>query len=219
VPTPIILSVWLFTSIGMMAIAARRVSEAEEFGNKLVALGNQHGFATILGFGLILKGWALAQRDESAAAVERLREGLAVGGGSRAYQPIFLGLLAEAHALAGEIEEGLVVLAEALAVAEASSGRGNNAELHRLRGDLLGRLPLPDWTEIEAAYRMALAVSREQGTRGFELRAAVSLAQLLSDRGHGGEAGDVLAPVYDWFTEGFDTQDLKDAKALLDKLS
>jgi hypothetical protein len=99
--------------------------------------------------------------------------------------------------------------------------RANNAAretLHRLRGDLLGRLPSPDWTEMEASFRSALAVAREQGTRGFELRAAVSLARLLSSQGRREEASDLLSPVYGWFTEGFGTPDLKEAKALLDEL-
>ena len=101
----------------------------------------------------------------------------------------------------------------------ASGARGNDAELHRLRGELLGRLPSPDWTEVEACFHTALAIAREQGTRGFELRAAVSLGRLLSDRGRHAEARDLLAPVYGWFTEGFGTPDLKDAKALLDALA
>ena len=137
----------------------------------------------------------------------------------RSYRPIFLGLLAEALALTGKIEEGLAVIAEALAKAEASGARGNDAELHRLRGDLLHRLPSPDRTEIEASYRTALRIARGQGTRGFELRAAVSLARLLNDHRQWNEARDLLAPVYNWFTEGFDTPDLKEAKALLDELS
>ena len=103
-------------------------------------------------------------------------------------------------------------------MAQASGARGNDAELHRLRGDLLRRLPSPDWTEVEACFRTALAVAREQGTRGFELRAAVSLARLLSNQGRNAEALGLLAPVYSWFTEGFDTPDLKEAKALLDEL-
>jgi predicted ATPase len=109
--------------------------------------------------------------------------------------------------------------AEALALAGACGARGNDAELRRLRGDLLRRLPSSDWTEIEVSYGTALGIGREQGTRGFELRAAASLAHLLSDRGHDGEARDVLAPVYDRFTEGFDTANLEEAKALLDQLS
>jgi predicted ATPase len=147
-----------------------------------------------------------------------MREELAIAG-LHSYRPIFLGLLAEALALTGKIEEGLAVLAEALAMAEASGARGNDAELHRLRGDLLGRLRSPGWKEVEACFRTALAVAREQGTRGFELRAAVSLARLLSEQGWRDEARDLLTPVYGWFTEGFDTPDLKEAKVLLDELA
>jgi len=203
--------------IGMTAIAGRRVSEAEALGSEAVTVGNEHGFPTISGTGLILRGWALARRGSNGAAAESIHNGIRVAG-LLSYKPIFLGLLAEALAMSGKIEEGLAVLAEALALAEASSARGNDAELHRLRGDLLNRLPSPDWTEIEAAYRTALNIAREQGTRGFELRTAVSLAGLLNDHRRCDEARDLLAPVYNWFTEGFGTQDLKEAKALLDEL-
>jgi predicted ATPase len=110
-------------------------------------------------------------------------------------------------------------LVEALDTARASGAGGVDAELRRLRGNLLQRLPSPDWTEVERCFRTALAVAREQGTRGFELRVAVSLARLLSDRGRRDDARDPLAPVYDWFTKGFDTPDLKDAKALLEALN
>jgi predicted ATPase len=172
------------------------------------------------GGGLVLEGWARAHRGEGQAAVRRIREGLtaARAAGARGFDPIFFGLLAEALALIGEIEEGLAALAEGSAIAEASGAKGNDAELHRLRGDLLRLMPDPDRTEMEACFRKALAVAREQGTRGFELRAAISLARLLGDQGLRGEARDLLAPVYGWFTEGFDTPDLKDARALLDDL-
>jgi hypothetical protein len=105
----------------------------------------------------------------------------------------------------------------ALAAAEASGTHWADAELHRLRGELLGRLPSADRTEIEGCFRTALTVAREQGSRGFELRGAVSLARLLSAQGRRDEARDILAPVYGWFTEGFGTPDLREAKALLDE--
>jgi predicted ATPase len=204
--------------IGMSAIAARRVVEAEELGNEAVTLGTEHGLPIASGFGLILQGWARAQRGANEGTVENIRKGIDVAG-YLSYRPIFLSLLAEALALTGKIEKGLAVIGEALGLAEASDARGNDAELHRLRGDLLRRAPLADWTEIEAAYRMALAVSREQGTRGFELRASISLARLLSEQGRHNQARELLAPVYGWFTEGFNTADLKEAKALLDELA
>jgi predicted ATPase len=117
------------------------------------------------------------------------------------------------------VEVGLEVLAEALARAEVSGQRGNDAELHRLRGDLLRQRPDPNLNECEACFREALATAREQGTRGYELRAAVSFAQLRRDQGRRAEARELVAPVYGWFTEGFGTTDLKAAKALLDDLS
>jgi predicted ATPase len=105
-----------------------------------------------------------------------------------------------------------------LAKAALSGEGGWNAEIHRLCGELTARLPDPDPAKAEDSFRTALAIAREQGTRGYELRAAVSLARLLRDHGRHAEAQDLLAPVYGWFTEGFDTPDLKEAKALLDQL-
>src|SRR5262249_41637589 len=106
----------------------------------------------------------------------------------------------------------------ALAQAVVSGETSWSAEIHRLRGELTGRLPYPDPAKAEESFRTALAIAREQGTRGYELRAATSLARLWLKQGRQGEARDLLAPLYAWFTEGFDTADLKDAKALLDEL-
>ena len=112
----------------------------------------------------------------------------------------------------------LLPLDDALAKAVISGERGWSAEIHRLRGELTARLPHPDPAKAEGSFRTALAIAREQGTRGYELRAATSLARLRRDQGHCTEARDLLAPVYGWFTEGFDAPDLKEAKALLDEL-
>jgi predicted ATPase len=131
--------------------------------------------------------------------------------GARAYIPLYLTLLAESLALAGGIEEGLAALDDVLARATVSGERGWNAEIHRLRGELTGRLPYPDPAKTEDSFRTALAIAREQGIRGYELRAATSLARLWREQGRRGEARELLAPFYGWFTEGFDTQDLKDA--------
>ena len=206
--------------VGLAALSARKTAETEELGDELVALSDEHRFAFFSGFGQIFQGWALAQRGQGRAAVQRIREGLAAAEatGWRSHEPAFYGLLAEALALTGAIDEGLNVLAEALATVEAGGARGADAELHRLRGELLRRLPSPEWPEVEACFRTALAIAREQGTRGFEMRAAVSLAHLLSGQGRHDEARDLLGPIYDWFTEGFDTEDLKEAKALLEGL-
>jgi predicted ATPase len=138
--------------------------------------------------------------------------------GARSSVPLFLTLLAEALAVVEKIEEGLATLDDALAQAAASGEHGSTAEIHRLRGELTARLSHPDPAKAEDSFRTALAIAREQGTRGYELRAAVSLARLRCDQGRHAEARDLLAPVYGWFTEGFGTPDLKEAKALLDEL-
>ena len=130
-----------------------------------------------------------------------------------------LTLLAEALALAGKIEEALAALDDALAKAAVSGAKGWDAEIHRLRGELTGRLPYTDPAKAEESFRTALAIAPDQGTRGYELRAATSLAWLWGEQGRRGEARELLAPVYGWFTEGFDTLDLKEAKALLDDLA
>jgi predicted ATPase len=106
-----------------------------------------------------------------------------------------------------------------LATAAVSGAKGWDAEIHRLRGELTGRLPYPDPAQAADSFRTALAIAREQGTRGYELRAATSLARLWGEQGRRSEARDLLAPLYGWFTEGFDTADLKDAKTLLDELA
>jgi predicted ATPase len=152
--------------------------------------------------------------------IDRIRDGLAASETTaRTNTPLHLALLAEALALAGKIEEALAALDDALAQAAVSGVKGWDAEIHRLYGELTGRLPYPDPAKAEESFRTALAIAREQGTRGCELRAATSLARLWREQGRRGEARDLLAPLYDWFTEGFDTADLKDAKALLDQLA
>jgi predicted ATPase len=171
--------------------------------------------------GRILQGWADAQRGEATTGIARIRDGLAAdeATSARLQVPLYSVLLADALALAGKIEEGLATLDDALATAAVSGVRGWDAEIHRLRGELTARLPHPDPAKAEQSFRTAVAIAREQGTRGYELRAAVSLARLWREQGRREEARDLLAPVYGWFTEGFDTADLKEAKALLDELT
>jgi class 3 adenylate cyclase/predicted ATPase/DNA polymerase III delta prime subunit len=206
---------------GMAAVFARDVDTVHTRSNDCVALASEHGFAHWAARGRILQGWAVAQRGEATTGIARIREGMAAeeATGARVYTPFDLALVAEALALAGKIEEGLATLDDALAKAAVSGERGWDAEIHRLRGELTGRLPHPDPAKAEESFRTALAIAREQGTRGYELRAATSLARLWREQGRRGEARDLLAPVYDSFTEGFDTADLKEAKALLHQLA
>jgi predicted ATPase len=206
---------------GVAAVFARDAATACAYGNDCVALASEHGFALWAAEGRILQGWADAQKGEATAGISRIRDGLAAleATGTRAQAPLLGAQLAEALALAGKIEEALAALDDALAKAAASGERGWDAEIHRLRGDLTGRLPYPDPAKPEDSFRTALAIAREQGTRGYELRAATSLARLWREQGRQGEAYDLLAPLYGSFTEGFDTADLKDAAKLLSELA
>jgi predicted ATPase len=206
---------------GLAAFFARDVGTVCAYGNECIALASEHGFPYWVARGRILQGWAEAQRGQATTGIAHIRDGLAANEatGSRVTTPIYLTLLAEALALAGKIEEGLAILDGALATAAVSGMKGWDPEIHRLRGELTARLPHPDPVKAEDSFRTALAIAREQGTRGYELRAATSLARLWRDQGRRGEAHELLAPLHGWFTEGFDTADLKDARALLDELA
>jgi len=138
-------------------------------------------------------------------------------GGAEVWTPYLFALLARAHEIAGQIEESLTLLDDALQIVERTGARWFAAELNRHKGRLLLRQGHSE--AAEELYRKALSIAREQEAKLWELRAAVSLAQLRRDQGRRAEARDLLAPVYGWFTEGFDTPDLREAKALLDELS
>jgi predicted ATPase len=134
------------------------------------------------------------------------------------WSPYFLGLVAEAEGRAGRVEAGLGLAADALGRAGRLRARWSEADLHRLRGDLLLLLSEPQRPEAEVSFRRALAIAGEQNAKMWELRAATGLARMWRDQGRRAEARDLLASVYGWFTEGFDTPDLREGKALLDTL-
>jgi predicted ATPase len=210
-----------FCLAGLAAAFARDVATACTHGTDCVAIATEHGVPLWAARGRILQGWADAQRGEATTGIARIRDGLAASEatGSRLLAPLFLALLAEALAVAGKLEEAFAILDDALATAVASGEKSWNAEIHRLYGELTSRLPHPAPAKAEDSFRTALAIAREQGTRGYELRAATSLARLWGEQGRRGEARELLAPVYGWFTEGLDTADLKEARALLDQLA
>src|SRR5262249_16875545 len=131
----------------------------------------------------------------------------------------FLALLTEVHGMIGEPEAGLTVLTEALAHADNTGERWYEAELHRLKGELLLQQHLDNQAEAETCFQQAITIAQNQQAKSFELRTATSLAKLWQQQGKRQEAHDLLAPVYHWFTEGFDTADLIEAKALLDALA
>ena len=139
--------------------------------------------------------------------------------GGRGRRPYFLTLVAEAYGQGRRYDEGLAMLEEALALVDQSEERYWEAEIHRLKGALLLARSAAQQMEGEACLQTALAVARRQQAKSLELRAAVSLSRLWQRQGKCTEARKLLAPIYGWFTEGFDTADLQEAKALLATLA
>jgi predicted ATPase len=167
-----------------------------------------------------MRGWTLAMQGQWEEGMAQIRQGLVAQQtvGAQIARPHFLALLAEAHAAAGQVEAGLDVLAEALALVDYTAERYWEAEIYRLKGELLWRQAIPDATQAETCFQRALAVARRQQAKSWEMRTAISLSRLWQQQGRRDEARALLAPVYHWFTEGFDTADLQDAKALLEEL-
>jgi predicted ATPase len=139
--------------------------------------------------------------------------------GVRTVVPYLLTLLAEAHGACGQVEEGLRLLAEALTVVHETGERFHEAELYRTQGDLLLRQSTPDAHQAETCFQQALDIARRQQAQSLELQAAMSLARLWQHQGKRAEARTQLAPIYGWFTEGFDTADLQEARELLEALA
>jgi predicted ATPase len=186
----------------------------------LMTLADTHGFALRLEQGRMLRGWALAMQGEAVAGVAAIRQGLAAsqGVGPETLRPHWLALLAEASSAAGQPEAGLTVLDEACTLVATTEARWWEAELSRLKGVLLLQLPSPEISQAEACFHHAIEVARRQQAKALELRAALSLARLWQNQGKCAAARQLLAEIYSWFTEGFDTPDLQEAKALLAEL-
>jgi predicted ATPase len=193
-----------------------------------ISLCTEHEFPSWLAFGTILHGWALVmegQGDEGIVQMERgladsLRINLEVG------RPHWLALLAEAYGKVGQAEKGLSLVSKGLALADKTGEQSHQPELFRLKGELtLQRTGLGDsqsetqQQDAEACFQKAIEIARRQQAKSLELRAAMSLSRLRQHQGRREEARSMLAEIYNWFTEGFDTADLKDAKALLDELA
>jgi predicted ATPase len=167
---------------------------------------------------MVWRGWALAREGQTDDGMLLLREGIARYRETESLSlvALFLAALTEAAISAGKPQEGHDAVVEALSIAAKIEERCIEPELHRLRGELL-RLLFQE-QDAEPCLLRAITVAREQAAKFWELRAATSLARLWRDQGKHGEARDVLAPIYNWFTEGFDTPVLKEAKTLLEEL-
>jgi predicted ATPase len=168
--------------------------------------------------GAIYRGWVKVKNGHVAEGVSLLRSGSTAyrATGADAFMPYFIALLASACEIAEQIEEPLTLLDDALQIVERTGERWFAAELNRHKGQLM--LQQGHSEAAEELYRKALSIALEQEAKLWELRAAMSLARLRRDQGYRAKARDLLAPVYGWFTEGFDTPDLKEAKALLEEL-
>jgi len=199
----------------------REVAAVLEQAEATLALATEHGFPHWAALGATLRGWALAMRDKSEEGMAQLCQGIADwrATGATLVVPYVLTLRAEASCLLGHIEESFRSLDDAQAVLEQQEDRWWEAEIYRLRGMLLLRQSIIPEVEAEAWLRRALDVAQSQQAKSLELRAATSLAHLWHAQGKHSKAHDLLSPIYRWFTEGFDTIDLKDAKELLAQLS
>jgi tetratricopeptide (TPR) repeat protein len=186
---------------------------------KLLALSVHGGLAFWRAMAIANRGWCLAALGQPEQGIPLVASGLREyhATGNTQFTPLLLTTLADAHRIAGNPQAGLKQLAEAERLAEATRERIVLSETLRLRGDLL--LLTDDRGGAEASFTDAIAVARRQAARLFELRATTSLARLWRDQDKCAEARELLAPVYGWFTEGFDTLDLKEARALLDELA
>ncbi len=171
--------------------------------------------------GLTLQGWVLAQRGQHEAGIALIRRGLAEYRANSAVLtcPYMLGMLAESYGQGGDIENGLAALAEALDLAHTYDERWWEADLYRLQAELRLRRNEPESSRAAADLQRALAIARQQEAKSLELRAATSLARLLRQQSQPAGARELLAPIYNWFTEGFDTADLQEAKAVLADLA
>jgi predicted ATPase len=198
----------------------REAPLVQELADATIALSREHGFIRWLGGGLIRKGWALAALGSAEEGVAHIRQGIATWReiGTKQAELQHLAMLAESYKAAGQIDAGFSVLAEALAIMRTSEERYYAAEVYRLRGELILEAG-HSFQAAEESFRRALDVARQQGAKSLELRAVMSLCRLWQKRDRRAQARHLLTEIYQWFTEGFETLDLQEARALLEALT
>jgi predicted ATPase len=193
-------------------------SGTQAWAEDVLALCAAYEFPYYAAWTNFLQGWAMTKQGKLHEGIVQMQQGLAhlhaMETGLR--ESYYLGLLAEAHTRTGQVEEAMHLLEEALASVHQRDERYHEAELHRLRGELLWQQEAGEHA-VEACFQQAIAVARQQQARSLELRAVMSLGRLWQRQGRTAAAHQQLAAIYDWFTEGFDTPDLQEAKALLDE--
>jgi predicted ATPase len=201
----------------------RELQASRERAEAAIALCSEHGFAFFLSQSTVVLGWALAAQGKENEGVAQMHQGLVSSRatGSEVQRPYLLSMLAEAYGEIGQQEEGLTLLVEALVIADNTMSRSWEAELYRRKGELLlmQQEKRQKVGEVEECFRKALDIARSQQAKSLELRAAMSLSRLWRQEGKDKDAHELLTPIYGWFTEGFDTADLKEAKVLLEELA
>src|SRR5262249_32181554 len=210
----------------------RERAVAQEQAEEVLAISTKQGLGLMLAWGTMMRGWALTQQGQGEAGIAQLRHALAAAQAAEteAYRTYHLTVLAEAYQAVGEPEAGLAALAEALALVEKTEERFWQAEIYRLTGELLievegaGRTGgaaegMQGVESPEGCFLTAIEIARRQEGKSLELRATVSLCRLWQQQGKKDEARHMLADIYGFFTEGFDTIDLQQAQALLQELS
>ena len=189
--------------------------------DEVISLANEKGAALWKSWGMMNQGCALARTGQVEEAIEATRTGISAwrSTGATTWLPPYLSYLAKAYADLGRLEEARRTITEAMTVIEATKERWCEAEVHRTAGEIALMSPQPNLAQAEPFFEQALTIARQQQAKSWELRAAMSMARLWHDQGKPQQAREILAPIYGWFTEGFDTLDLKEAKALLDNLT
>ena len=206
----------------------REPQRVREYAEAAMAFAEERGFVRWSAGSMMSRGWALVEQELAADGIAQIQQGLGIwrSMGGELGLSHFLSGLAEAYKLAGQTAAGLQVVAEALALVQKNAERYSEAELYRLQGNLLLALARtedrghsPRTAEAEACFQQAIEIAQQQQAKSWELRAAMSLSRLWQKQGKRADARVLLAPIYGWFTEGFDTADLQEAKALLEELS
>ena len=206
---------------GLVQIECGSDLAAKARADELVLLADEKAALLWKALGTAIQGCVLAPSGDASNAVQLISSGIAAfrSTGAAVGTPWLLSYLARAYAALGQFDDAWCCAGEAMAKAEATRERCTDAEIHWAAGEIALLSPEPDTAKAKAHFEGALAIAREQRAKSWELRAAMSMARLYRDQGKREEARDLLAPVYGWFTEGFDTLDLKEAKALLDALA
>jgi predicted ATPase len=216
---------WAFACVAWLHQFRREWPQTQAWAEATIRLATEQGFPFMGAWGTIQRGWALAAQGQEEEGIAHMRQGLAVhrSTGAELGRPYMRALLTEAYAKVGQTGKGLNIVTEALEAVNKTEEREYEAELYRLKGELSlksqvqGRQSKIE-AEAETYFHKAVNIARSQQAKSFELRTATSLARLWQQQGKRDEAQALLAPIYGWFTEGFDTTDLQEAKALLEDL-